>query len=64
MLLFLLKTISRFVSWLRLESALRFGRGLGWFIGSVLRYHRADAADALRRAWRAQSGALAYEKRT
>ena len=51
MLLFLLKIISRFVSWLRLESALRFGRGLGWFIGSVLRYHRADAADALRRAF-------------
>lgn len=57
MLLFLLKTITRFVSWLRLEPALRFGRGLGWFIGSVLRYHRKDAADALRRAFQEKSAA-------
>lgn len=51
MLLFVLKTITRFVSRLRLETALRLGRGIGWFIGSVFRYHRKDALDALTRAF-------------
>ena len=40
-----------FVSWLSLKSALRLGRALGWIYGSVIRYHRQDAIDALTRSF-------------
>ncbi len=33
-----------------LEHALRIGRGLGWFYGTVIRYHRRDAFAALRQS--------------
>ena len=34
-----------------LSAALAVGRGLGWFYGSVIRYHRRDALDALHRSY-------------
>lgn len=48
---FLLQSIERILSALPLPAALRLGRGLGGLLGSVIRYHRADAEDALRRAF-------------
>lgn len=47
----LLAGLVRLVSAPSLPRALRLGRGLGWIYGTVLRYHRADAFDALRRAF-------------
>lgn len=39
------------MAWLSLPAALALGRGLGWIYGSVIRYHRRDALDALQRAF-------------
>ena len=50
MLLFILKGVSKFFSAMPLNQALAVGRGLGWFYGSVIRYHRQDAIEALRRS--------------
>jgi len=36
---------------LPLPLALALGRGLGWFYGSVIRYHRRDAQEALERSF-------------
>lgn len=47
----LLAGLVRLVSAPSLPRALRLGRGLGWIYGTVLRYHRADAFDALRRVF-------------
>jgi len=47
----LLHGLSRFFNRMPLERALAWGRGLGWIYGSVIRYHRADAVDALRRSF-------------
>lgn len=51
MLVVLLKLVSRFFSLMPLRLALAMGRGLGWVYGSVLRYHRQDALEALSRAF-------------
>lgn len=45
-----LELISRLIALLPHSAALRLGRLLGWIFGSVVRHHRADAVDALRRA--------------
>ncbi|MBU1694495.1 MAG: lysophospholipid acyltransferase family protein [Verrucomicrobia bacterium] len=45
-----LQRFNRGVARLPLPRALAFGRGLGWVYGSVLRYHRRDALDALARS--------------
>lgn len=50
MLIVILKGLSRFFSALPLNMALSIGRGLGWFYGSIIRYHRKDAIEALRRS--------------
>jgi KDO2-lipid IV(A) lauroyltransferase len=47
----LLQMITRLAAQLPLDSALKVGRGLGWLFGSVMRYHRTDAFDALRRGF-------------
>ncbi len=47
MWILLLKALSRFFAALSKERALAIGRGLGWFFGSVVRYHRQDAIQAL-----------------
>ncbi len=43
--------LSRGVAGLPLGSALAFGRGLGWVFGSLIRYHRRDAREALKRSF-------------
>ncbi|MEI6515526.1 MAG: lysophospholipid acyltransferase family protein [bacterium] len=50
MLLIILKGLARFFSALSLPAALTLGRGLGWVYGSVIRHHRKDAVEALRRS--------------
>lgn len=50
MLALLLRGLSAFFSLLPLRAALAVGRVLGWIFGSVIRYHRRDAVDALRRS--------------
>ncbi len=47
----LLQAGSALFSRLSLPRALAVGRGLGWVYGSVIRYHRRDAFDALARAF-------------
>jgi Kdo2-lipid IVA lauroyltransferase/acyltransferase len=47
----ILKTIAAFFSCLPLGAALAIGCGLGWIYGSVIRYHRKDAIDALTRSF-------------
>ena len=51
MMRFLLKGMTRFLSRLRLETALRVGRALGWVYGHVVRYHRGEALCALQRSF-------------
>jgi KDO2-lipid IV(A) lauroyltransferase len=51
MLHFILKGLTRFFAWLSLPRALAFGRGFGWFFGSVLRLRRNEALEALRRSF-------------
>jgi KDO2-lipid IV(A) lauroyltransferase len=46
----LLQRFNRGVARLPLPRALAFGRGMGWVYGSLLRYHRRDALDALARS--------------
>ena len=48
---FLLKWITWFLSRLRLETALRVGRALGWIYGHVVRYNRGEALRALQRSF-------------
>ncbi|MFH0878239.1 MAG: lysophospholipid acyltransferase family protein [Lentisphaerota bacterium] len=48
---FLLQSIIRFVSSMPLPRALALGKKLGWFYGSVIRYHRKDALEALQRTF-------------
>lgn len=50
MLLIILKGLARFFSALSLPAALAVGRGLGWVYGSLIRHHRKDAVEALRRS--------------
>ena len=47
----ILSAIAAFFSCLPLGVALAIGRRLGWVYGSVIRYHRQDAIDALTRAF-------------
>ena len=47
----LLRAFTGFLSALPLSWALAVGRGVGWVYGNVVRYHRKDALDALRRAF-------------
>ena len=47
----LLRSIVFLVSHLPLALALALGRALGWVVGSVFRYHRRDAIEALTRAF-------------
>ena len=46
----ILRGISRLFRFMPLKRALAIGRGMGWIFGSVLRYHRKDALDALQRS--------------
>ena len=46
----LVKFITRLTARIPLSAALAIGSALGWFYGSVIRYHRRDALDALRRS--------------
>jgi KDO2-lipid IV(A) lauroyltransferase len=50
MLQLILQSLSRFFCSLSLHRALAVGRALGWIYGTVIRYHRRDALDALRRS--------------
>ncbi len=53
----IVRGLSRLVAALPLGAALRFGRGLGWVFGNVIRYHRRDAREALRRSLPELTGA-------
>lgn len=46
-----LEVITRWLAAMPLDRALKVGRGLGWVFGSVMRYHRADAFDALEQSF-------------
>lgn len=46
-----LKALAFLFARLPLPMALAVGRGLGWVYGSVIRYHRRDAFEALRRSF-------------
>ena len=43
--------LSAFMSFLPLPAALAVGRGLGWFYGNIVRYHRPQALEAMARAF-------------
>lgn len=47
----LVKLITGLMARIPLSAALAFGAFLGWIFGSVIRHHRRDAFDALRRAY-------------
>lgn len=47
----ILKGIAFAMGRLPLPTALAVGRGLGWIYGSVVRYHRRDALEALKRSF-------------
>jgi len=47
---FFLKTVCRLFGILPLPVALALGRGMGWVFGSVVRHHRRDAVEALKRS--------------
>jgi Kdo2-lipid IVA lauroyltransferase/acyltransferase len=53
----ILTAIAAFFSCLPLGAALALGRALGWVYGSVIRYHRQDAIDALTRSFPQKSQA-------
>jgi len=57
MLSIILKGLCRFFGMLPPAAALAFGRRLGWIYGSVIRHHRKDAVDALRRSFPEKSDA-------
>ena len=57
MLVWIIKAFSRLLSALPARAALVVGRGLGWLYGSVVRYHRRDAIEALERSLPATSPA-------
>ena len=46
----LLKGLCKVFGMLPLPVALAIGRGMGWFFGSVIRHHRRDAEEALKRS--------------
>jgi len=50
MLKFILKGLCRLFGTLPLPAALALGRGMGWVYGSVIRHHRRDAEEALKRS--------------
>lgn len=47
----IVKLIVSLMAGIPLPAALAFGAALGWIYGSVIRYHRRDAIDALRRSY-------------
>lgn len=47
----LVKFITKLIARMPLSAALAIGGALGWFYGSVIRYHRRDALEALRRSF-------------
>ncbi len=47
----ILRTLSRIISIVPLSWALAWGRGAGWFFGSIIRYHRRSAVEALTRSF-------------
>ncbi|MBN1269567.1 MAG: lysophospholipid acyltransferase family protein [Kiritimatiellae bacterium] len=49
--LLVLRAVARWLARMPIERMLAVGRCLGWFFGKVLRYHRRDAFDALRRSF-------------
>lgn len=49
--------VSVLMSFLPLPAALAVGRGLGWFYGNIVRYHRPQALEALARAFPERSDA-------
>lgn len=57
MVVILARAFSRFFSALPLGAALAFGRWIGWMLGSVFRYRRRDALDAMARALPERSAA-------
>ena len=50
MLRVLIQAVTRGLALLPRPAALRVGRFLGWIFGSVVRHHRTDALDAIRRS--------------
>ncbi len=52
----ILNFATRLLARLPLPAALALGRGAGWFYGSVMRYHRRSALEALARAFPERSG--------
>lgn len=52
----LVKFITRLMARIPLAAALAVGSALGWIYGSVIRYHRRDAVDALTRSFPEKSG--------
>ncbi len=50
MLIAMVRGISRLFGALPLSAARAVGRRLGWIYGYVVRYHRRDATEALRRS--------------
>ena len=47
----ILRAVAALFSSVSLGMALAIGRALGWIYGSIIRYHRRDAIDALKRAF-------------
>ncbi len=47
----IVKILTGLMARIPLSAALAFGASLGWIYGSVIRYHRRDALDALRRSY-------------
>jgi len=50
MMAYILKLLCRLFGILPLPVALALGRGMGWVFGSVVRHHRRDAVEALKRS--------------
>lgn len=50
-MILLIRFLSFILAALPLSAALAVGRGAGWVFGTLIRYHRADALDALRRSF-------------
>lgn len=57
MLSLMLKGLSKLFGILPLHLALKLGRSLGWLYGNVIRHHRRDAVEALKRSLPDKSGA-------
>ncbi len=50
-MILLIRFLSSILAALPLPAALAVGRGVGWVFGTLVRYHRRDALDALRHAF-------------